>query len=69
MSNIAVVSVAVLVASGGLGQLFKDGYASQFYTPLIAGLVLSVALALTADGIIVLVKRGTLPWVRGRRTA
>jgi osmoprotectant transport system permease protein len=69
VSNIALVSVAVLVASGGLGQLFQRGYNSQFYTPLIAGLVLSVALALLADGLILLIKRGTLPWARGRRTA
>jgi osmoprotectant transport system permease protein len=67
VSNIALVTVAVLVASGGLGQLFLRGYSSIFYTPLIAGLVLTVLLALVADGIILLVQRGTLPWARGRR--
>ena len=67
VSNIALVTVAVLVASGGLGQLFLRGYNSIFYTPLIVGLVLTVALALLADAIIVLIQRGTLPWARGRR--
>jgi len=67
VSNIALVTVAVLVASGGLGQLFLRGYNSIFYTPLIAGLVLTVLLALAADGIILLIQRGTLPWARGRR--
>ncbi len=67
VSNIALVTVAVLVASGGLGQLFIRGYSSIFYTPLIVGLVLTVALALLADAIILLIQRGTLPWVRGRR--
>ena len=67
VSNIALVTVAVLVASGGLGQLFLRGYNSIFYTPLIAGLVLTVLLALVADGIILLIQRGTLPWARGRR--
>jgi osmoprotectant transport system permease protein len=67
VSNIALVTVAVLVASGGLGQLFIRGYRSIFYTPLIAGLVLTVLLALVADGIILLIQRGTLPWARGRR--
>lgn len=67
VSNIALVTVAVLVASGGLGQLFLRGYNSIFYTPLIVGLVLTVALALLADGIILLIQRGTLPWARGRR--
>lgn len=67
VSNIALVSVAVLVGSGALGQLFQRGYNSQFFTPLIAGLVLSVALALLADALILLIQRGALPWARGRR--
>lgn len=67
VSNIALVTVAVLVASGGLGQLFRDGYTRIFYTPLIAGLVLTVALALVADAVILLIQRGALPWARGRR--
>jgi osmoprotectant transport system permease protein len=67
VSNIALVTVAVLVASGGLGQLFLRAYNSIFYTPLIAGLVLTVLLALVADAIILLVQRGTLPWARRQR--
>jgi osmoprotectant transport system permease protein len=67
VSNIALVTVAVLVASGGLGQLFLRGYNSIFYTPLIVGLVLTVVLALLADALILLIQRGTLPWARGRR--
>jgi osmoprotectant transport system permease protein len=67
VSNIALVTVAVLVASGGLGQLFLRGYNSIFYTPLIVGLVLTVLLALLADAIILLIQRGALPWARGRR--
>jgi osmoprotectant transport system permease protein len=67
VSNIALVTVAVLVASGGLGQLFLRGYNSIFYTPLIVGLVLTVLLALVADGLILLIQRGALPWARGRR--
>ena len=67
VSNIALVTVAVLVAGGGLGQLFLRGYNSIFYTPLIVGLVLTVALALLADALILLIQRGTLPWARGRR--
>jgi len=67
VSNIALVTVAVLVASGGLGQLFLRAYNSIFYTPLIVGLVLTVLLALVADGIILVVQRGTLPWARRQR--
>jgi osmoprotectant transport system permease protein len=69
VSNIALVSVAAVVGSGALGQLFDRGLSSYFYTPIIVGLVLSLALALIADGIILLIQRGTLPWARGRKAA
>ena len=69
VSNIALVSVAAVVGGGALGQLFDRGLASRFYTPLIAGLVLSVLLALVADGLILLAQRNALPWARGRRLA
>ena len=69
VSNIALVSVAVLIGSGALGKLFDLGFGSFFYTPIIVGLVLMLALALVADALILLIQRGTLPWFRKRRTA
>ena len=68
VSNIALVSVAVLVGSGALGKLFDLGFSSFFYTPIIVGLVLTLVLALILDAIILLIQRGTLPWARRRRT-
>ena len=69
VSNIALVSVAAVVGGGALGKLFDRGLASRFYTPLIAGLVLSVLLALLADALILLIQRNALPWARNRRLA
>jgi osmoprotectant transport system permease protein len=69
VSNIALVSVAVVVGQGALGTLFERGFRSTFYTPIIVGLVLSLALALLADALILLIQRGALPWSRGRRAA
>jgi len=69
VSNIALVSVAVLIGSGALGKLFDLGFGSFFYTPIIVGLVLMLALALIADALILLIQRGTLPWFRKRRAA
>ncbi len=69
VSNIALVSVAVVVGQGALGKLFERGFRSTFYTPILVGLVLSLVLALLADALILLIQRGTLPWARGRRTA
>jgi osmoprotectant transport system permease protein len=69
VSNIALVSVAVLIGSGALGKLFDLGFGSFFYTPIIVGLVLMLALALAADALILLIQRGTLPWFRKQQTA
>lgn len=69
VSNIALVSVAVIVGGGALGQLFNIGLNRNFYTPVIVGLVLTLLLALVADAIILLIQRGTLPWARRRRAA
>jgi osmoprotectant transport system permease protein len=66
VSNIALVSVAALVGSGALGKLFDLGFGSDFYTPIIVGIVLTVVLALAADAMILLLQRGSLPWLRRR---
>jgi osmoprotectant transport system permease protein len=66
VSNIALVSVAAIVGSGALGKLFDLGFGSYFYTPIIVGLVLTLVLALVADGLILLIERGLLPWSRRR---
>jgi osmoprotectant transport system permease protein len=64
VSNIALVSVAVLVGSGALGKLFDLGFSSFFYTPIIVALVLMLLLSLIFDSLILLIQRGTLPWFR-----
>ena len=67
VSNIALVSVAAIVGSGALGQLFDRAFNSAFFTPLAVGLVLSVALALGADALILWLQRLSLPWARRQR--
>ena len=69
VSNIALVSVAAVIGGGALGQLFDQGLVDRLYTPVIVGLVLTLLLALLADGIILAVEHGSLPWARKRRLA
>lgn len=69
VSNIALVSVGVLVGTGGLGELFDRGLNQAFLTPIIVGLVLILLLALIFDLLIVLIQRGSLPWSRKVRSA
>lgn len=67
VSNIALVSISVLVGQPSLGSLFDQGYNQYFYTPIIVGLVLCVVLALLADALILLIQRGTLRWRKAVR--
>ncbi|MVA75296.1 ABC transporter permease subunit [Auraticoccus sp. F435] len=65
VSNIALVSVGAVIGLGALGELFDLGLRQGFYTPIVVGIVLIVALALLFDGLILLVQRLCLPWSRG----
>lgn len=62
VSNISLVSVGALIGIGGLGGLFKTGFDLQFSTPVIAGIVLIIAVAVTFDLLLVLLQRLLTPW-------
>jgi osmoprotectant transport system permease protein len=66
VSNISLVSIGSLIGLGGLGQLFTDGFQRSFATPIVAGIVLTVALAVAADALLVLLQRALTPWDRAR---
>ncbi|GLW06191.1 hypothetical protein Misp01_13210 [Microtetraspora sp. NBRC 13810] len=67
-SSIALVTVGALIGRGGLGYLFIDGWQRQFYTPIVVGVVLVVALAVVADALLVTTQRLLTPWARARRS-
>ncbi|MFD9881436.1 ABC transporter permease [Streptomyces alboflavus] len=67
--SISLVSVATYIGDGGLGQLFTDGFQRDFPTPVIAGVVLTLLLALVADALLVAVQYVLTPWNRRRREA
>ena len=67
VNTIAYVAITALIGQGGLGNLFMDGFLRQFPTPLIVGLVLSVALAVAADLGLIGVQRVLTPWQRDPR--
>ncbi|MEU2427969.1 ABC transporter permease [Streptomyces sp. NPDC007861] len=64
--SISLVSVATYIGDGGLGQLFTDGFQRGFPTPVIAGVVLTLLLALAADALLVAVQHLLTPWRRKR---
>jgi osmoprotectant transport system permease protein len=66
VSTIGLVTVTFIVDQGGLGRFIQDGYQRDFHTPLVVGIVLSVALAVVSDVVLVRVERAVTPW---RKTA
>jgi osmoprotectant transport system permease protein len=64
VSNISLVTVGSLIGIGGLGELFTLGFQRNFLTPLVVGLVGTLALALVVDAVLVLGGRLATPWVR-----
>jgi len=64
VSTIGLVTVTALIGQGGFGFLILIGLQRFFTTELIAGAVLSVALAVVADALLVLLQRRLTPWTR-----
>ena len=69
VSTVALVTVGFIAGHGGLGELIEEGLrrGPRGRTPLTVGLVLSVALAIGADLLLLGVQRAATPWARGRR--
>jgi osmoprotectant transport system permease protein len=64
VSTIGLVTVTALIGQGGFGFLILIGLQRFFTTELIAGAVLSVALAVVADALLVLLQRRLTPWTQ-----
>ena len=64
ISTIGLVTVTALIGQGGFGFLILIGIQRFFSTELIVGAVCSVALAIAADALLVLLQRRLTPWTR-----
>jgi osmoprotectant transport system permease protein len=65
VSTIALVTIGFVAGHGGLGELIIDGLRAYVdYSPLTVGVVLTVALAVLADLVLLLVQRVLTPWSR-----
>ena len=66
ITTIGLVTVTALIGEGGLGYFILLGIQLFFSTPLVIGALGSVALAVVADGALVLTQRALTPWTRIR---
>ncbi|GAA1351613.1 ABC transporter permease [Falsarthrobacter nasiphocae] len=67
VSSIAGVSVGALIGVPNLGYLFKDGLSKDFPAEIVVGLVLTVALALVVDLLLLGLERALTPWKAAKR--
>ena len=69
VTTISLATIAAFVLPDGLGQPILDGLRTFFKTKFIAAGALAVALAIVADGALVLAQRALTPWARLRRAS
>lgn len=64
VSTVSLVTVGGVLGVNGLGLLFTDGLQRGIIAEIVSGIVLTVALALVLDGLLVLLGRLLMPWTR-----
>ena len=64
VNTVSLVTVGAVVGSASLGTLFTEGFQRGIIPEVLAGLVLTAALALTLDALTVLGGRILFPWTR-----
>lgn len=69
VTTVGLVGITAIIQLGGLGRLIFDGYGTQYYTKMVVGSVLSVALALALDVLFHRVEVALTPWARRRAPA
>jgi osmoprotectant transport system permease protein len=66
VSTISMVSVGALIGTGGLGQLFIEGFQIDNPIEIWAGIVLTIVLAFAVDLALVGSQRLLTPWTKAR---
>jgi osmoprotectant transport system permease protein len=68
VTTIGLVTVTALIGKGGFGYFILQGLSRFFNTATILGAVLSIALAVLADRILIAAERRLTPWSRARES-
>ena len=64
VTTIGLVTVTALIGKGGLGYFILLGIRGLFPTAALLGSVLSVALAVVIDGLLLIAQKRLTPWTR-----
>ncbi|WP_024288930.1 ABC transporter permease [Cellulomonas sp. KRMCY2] len=69
VTTVALVTIGVVVGYGGLGQLMYRGFNSSYRAEIVTATLLTLAIALAADLLVMLLGRLATPWARTGRAA
>jgi osmoprotectant transport system permease protein len=69
VTTIGLVTVTALIGKGGFGYFILRGLSLFFNTATIVGALLSIALAMVADRLLIAAERRLTPWARSRSVA
>jgi osmoprotectant transport system permease protein len=64
VSTVSLTTVGAVLGISSLGALFTDGFQRNIPAEIATGIVVTMAIALIIDAILVLVGRLLMPWVR-----
>jgi len=64
VTTVGLVGITAIIQLGGLGSLIFDGFGTQYYTKIVVGSVLSVALAVVLDFAFNRLEVLCTPWAR-----
>lgn len=67
VSTISLVTVGGVLGVPSLGMLFTDGLRRGILAEVAAGVVVTAALALLTDALLVLLGRAVMPWTRAQK--
>lgn len=68
VSTVSLVTVSAVLGVQSLGLLFTDGFQRGIIAEVVAGLVLTIVVALALDAVAVVGGKLLLPWTRATRT-
>ncbi|GGC56786.1 ABC transporter permease [Hoyosella rhizosphaerae] len=64
VANISMVSVGALIGMGAFGSLFTAAAQLDRYELAVTGIIVTIAMALVVDFILMLIQRAATPWTR-----
>jgi osmoprotectant transport system permease protein len=67
VSTVSLLTVGIVVGVQSLGYLFTNGFQRGIVEEVLAGVVMTVVVALLFDGALVLLGRVLMPWTRAAR--